>query len=65
MQNRNPPTERDERNGIKASVTSAGPANARTHAATRRVGGHRVNHAQARCPNALTALRVTDGYLPP
>jgi hypothetical protein len=29
------------------------------------VGDRCVNHAQARCPNALTALRVTDGYFPP
>jgi hypothetical protein len=45
---------RDGRNGSKASVSSAGPATARTHAAARRAGDRCLSHAPAGLPSTLT-----------
>ena len=53
VQNRNPPGPRPGRNGSKASVISAGPATARTHAAAPR-DDCCFNHAQAGVPSTLT-----------
>jgi len=61
-ENRNPPSTRADCKGSAASVSSAGPATARAHAAARRVGDRCLSHAPTRRPSALTTLSVTDRY---
>jgi len=61
-ENRNPPSTSDDRNGNATSASSAGPATARAHAVTRRVGDRCLSHAPVRRPSALTTLSVTDDY---
>src|SRR2546423_1142893 len=55
VENRNPPSTSDDRNPSVASVSSAGPAAARTHAATWRVRDRCLNHVPRRPPSTLTS----------
>ncbi|GAA1244927.1 hypothetical protein GCM10009609_05420 [Pseudonocardia aurantiaca] len=57
VQNRNPPITGGNR--IPASVSTTGPATARTHPTTRRVGDSCLVHRPLRPPTNLTTLRLT------
>ena len=48
MENKNPPSTSDDRNGSAARVSSTGPTMARIHAATRQAGDRRLSHVPAR-----------------
>jgi hypothetical protein len=60
MLNKNPPSTSDDRNGSEARVSSATPATASTHAATRRAGDRRLSHAPTTPLGRLTASMLTD-----